>query len=96
MKDKIKEMENLIKEIDKLNYHYYTLDDPLLSDAEYDKLYDKLVNLEKESGRVLPYSPTTRVGGAVLSKFENILILLGFTQWIRLREMKLFLDGLIE
>ena len=71
MKDKIKEMENLIKEIDKLNYHYYTLDDPLLSDAEYDKLYDKLVNLEKESGRVLPYSPTTRVGGAVLSKFEK-------------------------
>ncbi|MDK7354698.1 NAD-dependent DNA ligase LigA [Peptoniphilus harei] len=71
MKDKIKEMENLIKEIDKLNYHYYTLDDPLLSDAEYDKLYDKLVNLEKESGTVLPYSPTTRVGGAVLSKFEK-------------------------
>lgn len=71
MKDKIKEMENLIKEIDKLNYHYYTLDNPLLSDAEYDKLYDKLVNLEKESGTVLPYSPTTRVGGAVLSKFEK-------------------------
>ena len=47
MNEKIKEMENLIKEIDKLNYHYYTLDDPLLSDAEYDRLYDKLVNLEK-------------------------------------------------
>ena len=66
MNDKIKEMENLIKEIDKLNYHYYTLDDPLLSDAEYDNLYDKLINLESETGTVLSYSPTTRVCGAVL------------------------------
>ena len=71
MNNKIKEMEDLIKEIDKLNYHYYTLDDPLLSDAEYDKLYDRLVNLENESDTVLSYSPTTRVGGAVLSKFEK-------------------------
>ena len=71
MNYKIKEMEDLIKEIDKLNYHYYTLDDPILSDAEYDKLYDRLVNLENESGTVLSYSPTTRVGGAVLSKFEK-------------------------
>lgn len=69
MDDKIKEMDNLIAEIDKLNYHYYTLDEPLLSDAEYDKLYDRLVNLENESGTVLPYSPTTRVGGAILDKF---------------------------
>lgn len=71
MNNKIKEMEDLIKKIDKLNYHYYTLDDPLLSDAEYDKLYDRLVNLENASGTVLSYSPTTRVGGAVLSKFEK-------------------------
>lgn len=71
MVDKIKEMDNLIAEIDKLNYHYYTLDDPLLSDGEYDKLYDRLVNLEKETGTVLPYSPTTRVGGAILDKFEK-------------------------
>lgn len=71
MNNKIKEMEDLIKKIDKLNYHYYTLDDPLLSDAEYDKLYDRLVNLENESGTVLSYSPTTRVGGVVLSKFEK-------------------------
>ena len=71
MNNKIKEMEDLIKEIDKLNYHYYTLDDPLLSDVEYDKLYDRLVDLENESGTVLSYSPTTRVGGAVLNKFEK-------------------------
>ncbi|WP_169968660.1 NAD-dependent DNA ligase LigA [Peptoniphilus faecalis] len=71
MIDKIKEMDDLISQIDKLNYHYYTLDDPLLSDAEYDKIYDKLVNLENETGTVLSYSPTTRVGGSILDKFAK-------------------------
>ncbi|MBU5669100.1 NAD-dependent DNA ligase LigA [Peptoniphilus sp. MSJ-1] len=71
MNEKIKEMDNLIEEINRLNYHYYTLDDPMVSDAEYDKLYDKLLNLEKETETILPYSPTTRVGGAVLDKFDK-------------------------
>lgn len=52
MDSKIKEMDDLITEIDRLNYHYYTLDDPLLSDGEYDKLYDRLVNLENETGTI--------------------------------------------
>ena len=34
-------MNYLIEEINKLNYHYYTMDDPLLSDKEYDELYDE-------------------------------------------------------
>lgn len=71
MNDKIKEMDNLIEEINKLNYHYYTLDNPLVSDAEYDKLYEKLLNLEKETETILPYSPTTRVGGVILDKFDK-------------------------
>lgn len=71
MDSKIKEMDDLITEIDRLNYHYYTLDDPLLSDGEYDRLYDRLVNLENETGTILSYSPTTRVGGAILDKFEK-------------------------
>ncbi|MGI5949047.1 NAD-dependent DNA ligase LigA [Peptoniphilus sp.] len=69
--DKIQEMKDLIEEIDKLNYHYYTLDDPIVSDKEYDTLYNKLLALEKETGTVLQYSPTTRVGGAILEKFEK-------------------------
>jgi len=71
MNDKIKKMDNLIEELNKLNYHYYTLDDPMVSDAEYDKIYDELLKLEKETKTVLPYSPTTRVGGAVLDKFQK-------------------------
>lgn len=44
-------------------YEYYVLDDPSVSDAEYDKLYAELQRLEAESGVVLFDSPTRRVGG---------------------------------
>lgn len=69
--DKIKRMEELVKELNKLNYHYYTLDDPLLSDKEYDLLYDELLALEKDTNTVLQNSPTLRVGGEILDKFEK-------------------------
>lgn len=69
--DKIKRIEELIDIINELNYHYYTLDEPKLSDKEYDVLYDELVKLEKETGIVYAYSPTQRVGGAILDKFEK-------------------------
>lgn len=69
--DKIKQMQSLIKEIDKHNYNYYVLDNPTISDKEYDKLYYSLVDLEKETGVTLPYSPTLRVGGQVLEGFEK-------------------------
>lgn len=48
---------------------YYEQDAPLVSDREYDALYDELVALEQESGRRLDGSPTGRVGGAPLEKF---------------------------
>ncbi len=56
--DKLKRMEELIEIIGDLNYHYYTLDEPKLSDKEYDALYDELVKLEKETGIIHSYSPT--------------------------------------
>ncbi|WP_274362575.1 NAD-dependent DNA ligase LigA [Paenibacillus thermotolerans] len=63
------EMRKLVQELNHHNYLYYTLDKPELSDAEYDKLYDRLVRLERESGVTLPDSPTLRVGGEVLKGF---------------------------
>lgn len=68
MKDKIKK---IVETLNDWAYHYYTLDNPVVSDMEYDKLYDELLNLEKESGIVLENSPTQRVGGEVLEKFEK-------------------------
>lgn len=62
-------MEKLIAELHNYNYHYYTLDQPLVSDKEYDTLYDQLVALEKETGTALPDSPTQRVGGDILKGF---------------------------
>ncbi|BFL72408.1 MULTISPECIES: NAD-dependent DNA ligase LigA [Anaerococcus] len=69
--DKKEQIIELIEKIEELNYHYYTLDSPLVSDGEYDKLYDKLKALEKESGYRPNNSPTQKVGGEVLEKFEK-------------------------
>ena len=69
--EKIEKMKNLIKEIEKHNYNYYVLDNPTISDVEYDKLYYSLVDLEKETGVILPYSPTQRVGDTVLEKLKK-------------------------
>ena len=69
--DKMERMKFLIEEINKHNYNYYVLDNPTISDKEYDKLYYELVDLEKELGVVLPASPTQRVGGEILDKFQK-------------------------
>ena len=66
------EMTSLKDRLNELAYRYYVLDDPAVSDAEYDALYDKLVALEKSTGVVLPDSPTRRIGGKPLSKFEQV------------------------
>ncbi|WP_246062080.1 NAD-dependent DNA ligase LigA [Paenibacillus oralis] len=68
---KMERMNYLVNEVNRLNYHYYTLDNPLMLDPDYDKLYDELVTLEKETGTVLPQSPTQRVGGEILSGFTE-------------------------
>ena len=58
------EMPKLVDLLNEYAYRYYVLDDPAVSDAEYDRLYDELADMEKETGTVLPDSPTQRVGGA--------------------------------
>ncbi len=67
--DKIQEMQSLISEIEKHNINYYVYDNPTISDAEYDKLYYRLVDIEKETGVTLSNSPTQRVGDRVLEGF---------------------------
>lgn len=64
-------MSNLIETLNNYGYHYYTLDKPLVSDQEYDKLYDELVALERETGVVFPHSPTQRVGHEILKGFDQ-------------------------
>ena len=56
-------MEELVALLNKYAKEYYEQDNPTVSDAEYDALYDELVMLEQFGGLVLPDSPTRRVGG---------------------------------
>lgn len=65
-------MQNLIEKINKASYSYYVLDNPIISDKEWDEMYYKLLDLEKESGIVLPNSPSKKVGGDVLKGFKKI------------------------
>lgn len=67
------EMLNLIEKINKANYEYYVLDAPTMSDKEWDRLYNRLLELEKNTGVVLPSSPTNKVGGNPLDKFEKVV-----------------------
>ena len=62
-------MADLIWQLRALNYDYYVLDKPSVSDAEYDELYDELCALEAQSGIVLPESPTRRVGDEPVAAF---------------------------
>jgi len=70
IRDNIQKLRN---EINEHNYRYYVLDDPLISDVEYDRLFKKLQNLEKENPNfITPDSPTQRVGAPPLEGFGNI------------------------
>jgi len=62
-------MQELVDQLNQWAKEYYTLDAPTVSDERYDALYDRLLLLEKQTGIVLPDSPTHRVGGEVLTKF---------------------------
>ena len=63
-------MRELVDRLNETAYQYYTLDNPTISDAEWDALYDELIKLEQSTGERLPDSPTRRVGGEVLPGFE--------------------------
>ena len=69
--DNKKRIQELVDELNRYAYEYYTLDKPTVTDKEYDKKYDELKKLEKEEGYVLPYSPTLRVGDVVLEGFNK-------------------------
>ncbi|MBW8382031.1 MAG: NAD-dependent DNA ligase LigA [Youngiibacter sp.] len=69
--DRIKRMEELVSELNRLSREYYVLDSPSVNDAEYDKKYDLLKAIEAETGIVLPDSPTQRVGDSVLPEFRK-------------------------
>lgn len=65
-------MQELVALLNQNSYKYYSMDMPTISDAEYDKLYDELVLLEKQTGIRLDNSPTKRVGDQILKSFKTV------------------------
>ena len=70
MEKRMRELETLLT---KYNYEYHVLDNPSISDHEYDQLFHELLELEEKHPELKSdTSPTTRVGGVVLDKFEKV------------------------
>ncbi|MAQ73912.1 MAG: DNA ligase (NAD(+)) LigA [Candidatus Marinimicrobia bacterium] len=73
MSDKISIVQSLRDKINDHNYRYYVLNDPLISDSEYDQLFRELENLEQKSPELVTQdSPTQRVGTTPLKSFGTI------------------------
>ena len=66
-------VQELTKLLEQYNYEYYVLDNPSVTDAEYDRLMQELMSLEKQYPELLsPLSPSQRVGGQVQDEFKKV------------------------
>lgn len=66
-------INELVELINKYNYEYHTLDNPTVSDLEYDRLMQELIKLENEFPEYrLKESPTQKVGGQIIDKFDKV------------------------
>lgn len=94
------EILSLRETLSRLSHEYYVLDAPTVSDYEYDMLYKKLEKLEQDHPELDdPLSPTHRVGGAVLDKFEKYshsVPLKSLSNVFSKEELFDFLDGIRE
>lgn len=72
MEDKLHQMKELVNKLNLAGKAYYQEDKEIMSNYEYDALYDQLVALEKETGIVLSNSPTRNVGYEVLSELPKV------------------------
>ena len=72
MDDKVKRMKELIETLNYASKMYYQFSDPIMTDYEYDKLYDELVKLEKETNTVFSNSPTVNVETEVSKQLEKV------------------------
>ena len=92
-KQRIRELTEILEEA---NYRYYVLDDPTMPDYEYDMLLRELEDLESQYPHLKsPNSPTQRVGGIALSKFEKVehpVPLMSLQDVFSMEELKEFLD----
>lgn len=95
-----KRMDELVTLLNDANYRYYVLDDPQMPDFEYDRLLRELEILEAEHPDLARQdSPTKRVGGEALSKFEKVIHpvpLMSLQDVFSLEELDAFLVKILE
>ena len=72
MEDKIKKMKDLIKKLNKASELYYQKNISIMTDYEYDRLYDELVKLESETNMTLSNSPTVNVEPEISSSLQQV------------------------
>ena len=73
MEDAKKRIKELTEIINQANYEYYNLDNPTITDQEYDKYLRELINLEEKYPDLAdPNSPSKRVGGEAIDKFNKV------------------------
>lgn len=92
-------MRELVDVLNKYAYEYYVMDNPTVSDKQYDELYDELRKLEASTGEVLFDSPTRRVGGEPISAFkkhEHIERLYSLDKATSMEELQAFFQRIIK
>lgn len=72
MEEKIKEIYHLVEQLNHYRDAYYNQNAPIVSDMEYDRMFDRLKQCENETGLILANSPTVSVGYHVKSKLEKV------------------------
>lgn len=72
MLNRVDRIKELILTLNKASDAYYNSGDPIMTDYEWDNLYDELVKLEEETGVVYPNSPTQQVGYSVVDKIKEV------------------------
>lgn len=72
MMNKVDRIKELISTLNKASDTYYNSGDPIMTDYEWDNLYDELAKLEEETGVVYPNSPTQQVGYSVVDKIKEV------------------------
>lgn len=70
--EKIERIKELVKELNKHKDAYYNESKPIISDSDYDRLFDELQNLEEETGIIMSNSPTQTVGYEVKSELKKV------------------------
>ena len=93
---KIERIQELASLLNKASDAYYVKDNPMMSDKEYDRLYDELEALEKETGYILASSVTQKVQGKVLDGFQKVTHskpMLSAAKTKDINEIKKFIGG---